>query len=357
MGKLLFNKKSLLLSIAMFLSSQFTSLLSQTNLTREESTLLKVTAGINYTFKNYANEIWPGYDLSKKSYVAYLPDGWALYINAKSIPQEFQSYPDKWPDLGTGAFIHYGAYKDLVGQFVFDFQIDSITTFAMGLPKDLLFSMDNPYYYLLSSTIHEGFHQYQHTNFGEIPWAREEYYPILDVENSILASLEMHLLEDALQEMYNKDQISMEEHLKQFAAVRNYRWNHLNSYIKKYEQGQEINEATARYVEMKSIECFLKLDYKKINNQLLTAIEENMVNLKIKDLLFNDMKSSLTEVAVSPDNMMRNRIYPIGAFLGYMLDNLKIEWKGLFQSAGSNVSFSQILINHFDINKIRIYME
>jgi len=61
----------------------------------------------------------------------------------------------------------------------------------------------------------------------------------------------------------------METLLKEFIAVRNYRWKHADNYVRKYEQGQEINEGTARYVEMKAMDCFLKLDTTRIPNQLL----------------------------------------------------------------------------------------
>ena len=341
--------------LAIFLSIlTLNTLFSQPNLSTEKLTLLKVVAGINYTFKNYADEIWPGYDLSLNPYIAYLPDEFVLYVNANEPPEGFKPYPSNWPNLGTASYVYYGIYKDLVGQFSFDYQIDSTTVFAMGLPKNLLFSFENPSYVLLSTTIHEGFHQYQHSHFGEIPWAREEKYPIINVENTALASLEMHILEDALKAMFAKNSSKMEELLKQFIAVRDNRWKHSDSYIRKYEQGQEINEGTARYVEMKSIGCFLKLDYSKINNNLLTDIEKDHAGISLKKLLIDDMESRLTGIAVAPEDMLRNRIYPVGAFLGFLLDNLQINWKTKFQSAGSEVSFQDMLIEHFAVDTTQL---
>ncbi len=346
--------RSGLAAIVLFLFSSNSIVLCQQKHSNEEMTLLKVTAGINYTFKNYAGEIWPGYDLSTNPYIAYLPDDFVLYLNAKNPPEGFEPYPLDWPNLGAVAFIHHGIYRDLAGQFAFDFQIDSITTFAMGLSKSLLFSFDNPSYMLLSTTFHEGFHQYQHHYFGDIPWSREENYPILDVENTALASLEMHILEDALKALFDSDRSEMEYLLKEFTAVRDYRWQHTEPYIRKYEQGQEINEGTARYVEMKAMECFLKLDSLKINNPLLTAIEKDMSGFSIKKLLIDDMESRLTGSAVAPDDMLRNRIYPVGASLGFLLDALKMDWKMKFQSAGSEVSFPDLLITHFKLDSIQL---
>lgn len=354
MKKIFFLNEPIWPIFVLFIFLSNTSIFSQTKLSTEKLTLLKVVAGINYTFMNFADEIWPGYDLSKNPYIAYLPDEFVLYLNSNNPPDGFKPYPSEWPDLGTKACIYYGVYNDLVGQFAFDFQIDSIVTFAMGLPKKLLFSFDNPSYMLLSTTIHEGFHQYQHSNFGEIPWVREEKYPILNVENTALASLEMHILEDAMKAMFDKNQNKTEELLKQFVAVREYRWKHFNGYIKKYEQGQEINEGTARYVEMKSVECFLKLDSNKIHNTLLTNIEKDLVGISIKKLLIEDMESRLTGIAVGPEDMLRNRIYPVGAFLGFLLDALKIDWKEEFQSAGSEVSFSGLLLKHFELDTTQL---
>lgn len=341
--------QSLIIFTILFLYSVVLN--SQPAITKEGRTLLKVTTGITYVFKNFAPEIWDGYNLYRQPYLAYLPGEFALYLNAKIAPEGFEAYPVNWPDLGTTAFIHYGKYDDLSGQFAFDYNIDSTITFAMGLPKNLLFSFPNPTFFLLSTTIHEGFHQYQHQHFGEIPWAREEKYPILDVQNTALASLEMHILKDALLAMFAGQQKQMEELLKQFAGVRDYRWNHSAAFIRKYEQGQEINEGTARFVEMKAVQCLLSLKSKKTDKPLLLELAQEIDTLSFKKILLNDMESRLTGLAVAPENMLRNRIYPIGAYLGFLLDGLHIEWKKAFQSAGSTISFHGLLIKHFAMDQ------
>lgn len=329
---------------------QNSGLFSQPDFSKEELTLLKIVSGINYTFKNFTNEIWPGYDLSKEPYITYLPDKWALYINTQNTVEDFERYPPEWPDLGTQALIHKGTYKDLVGQFEFDFQIDSISTFAMGLPNNLVFSFDNPSYMLFSTTIHEGFHQYQRKYFGEIPWAREENYPILDKENTALASLEMQILKDALVEIHAGNYNELVELIKQFIAVRLFRWEHSDNFVKKYEQGQEINEGTARYVEMKAVDCFLNLNCEQTGNLLLTDLAKDMAGISMPKLLIDDMEARLTGISVSPEDMPRYRIYPVGATLGYIMDELNINWKEKFQTAGYDVSFAQLLNEYFDLD-------
>ena len=338
---------------------QNSGLFSQPDFSKEELTLLKIVSGINYTFENYANEIWPGYDLSKEPYITYLPGKWALYLNTTDSVEEFETYPSDWPDLGTEVLIHKGTYKDLVGQFEFNFQIDTITTFAMGLPDNLVFSSDNPSYMLFSTTIHEGFHQYQNKYFGEIPWAREENYPILDKENTALASLEMQILKDALVEIYAENNNELVELIKMFVAVRSYRWEHPDNFISKYEQGMEIKEGTARYIEMKAVDCFLNLNCEQTGNPLLTDLAKNMAGISMPELLIDDMEARLTGISVSPENMPRNRIYPVGATLGYIMDYLNINWKEKFQKAGYDVSFARLLNEYFDLDadNLEVYID
>ncbi len=354
MGKRFFLSKTVFPAIIFSILFFTVNLSGQTNHYTQKLTLLKVVAGIHFTFKYCADEIWSGYDLSGQPYLVYMPNDFILYLNGKNAPTGFEPYPPDWPDLGTNAFIHFGVYRNLVGQFAFDFRIDSTKTFAMGIPQDLLFSLENPSYTLLSTTIHEGFHQYQHNHFGEIPWAREELYPILEVENTALASLEMQILKGALKAMFQKNDGRMETLMKEFAAVRDYRWKHADTYVRKYEQGQEINEGTARYVEMKAMDCFLKLDTTQIQNLLLKEIKQDLSGMTIRQLLIDDMEARLNGMAVPPEDMLRNRIYPVGAALGFFLDRLGIDWKMKFQAAGSGISFPNLLKEHFKLDSTRL---
>ena len=320
---------------------------AQTILSREDSIMLKVITGLHYTFKHYQDKIWPGYDLSKTPYVIYLPDKWVLYVNGDHPPRGFQKYPASWPPVDQNVFVHEGKYGDLVGQFVFNLRIDSIRTFAMGIPTKMLFSFDHPEYVLFSTTAHEGFHQYQHLYFGEIPWRREEKYPILNVENTALSSLELLILKDGLRAMFEGDTLLVRESLKQFLAVRTYRWRHMDPFIREYEQGQEINEGTARFVEMKTVACFKQLDSITIHNSLLNGLMKDMSDISVRKLMSDDIESKLTGKAVAPDNMLRNRIYPVGASLGFMFDFLGIPWKETFRKAGNKVSFPGLLMQYF----------
>jgi len=354
MKKILFLSKTAFLAILFFIVSSTTILFGQTELSPRGRTLVKVAAGVHFTFKNFANDIWQGYDLSTEPYIMYIPDELVLFLNAPIKPAGFQPYPSDWQDIGATAFVHFGTYGNLMGQFVFDFPIDSLKIFAMGMPNELLFSTPNPPLTLFRATVHEGFHHYQRDHFGDIPWAREEQYPILDTENTALASLEMLILKDALQAMYNRDRKAMEELLKEFVAVRVYRWRQGEPFIRQYEQGQEINEGTAKYVEDKAVDCLLKLKSIQINNHWLMALEEYLQNVTTKNLLLDDIQSRLTGRAVAPDDMLRNRIYPLGASLGFLMDELKIDWKRKFQAAGPDISLPSLLIKYFRLDSTQL---
>lgn len=314
-----------------------------TRLSREAFTLLEVAAAIHASFESCGADIWPGYDLSKTPYLLYLPQKLVLFLNAPFKPEEFQAYPSSWPDLRTTAFLHRGPYRDLVGQFSFDYPIDSLSVFAMGMPTEILFSTEHPALTLFRTTVHEGFHHFQAHHFGEIPWAREERYPILDAENIALASLEMHVLKDALLAMKQKNQKQLNTLLTEFVAVRDFRWRRGNSFVRRYEQGQEINEGTAKYVEDKALDCLLALLVKPLHQSLLAAMKEDLKYLTSMDVLVQDFEDRFLEGVVAPEDMPRNRIYPVGAALGFLLDALKVNWKRQFQNAGSEVSFAGLL--------------
>ena len=107
----------------------------------------------------------------------YVPDQWALLVNTPGSAGEFTGYPNNWPALGTPALFHEGKLGQLTGQLAFNIRIDSTVCAAVGFLKQ-------DYESFLGYIVHENFHQFQYAEFGDIPWAREELYPIEDVMNT-----------------------------------------------------------------------------------------------------------------------------------------------------------------------------
>jgi hypothetical protein len=310
--------------------------------TRSELAVLKTCEGAVQLFKQFPDSIWRGYDLSKQPFVAYVPDQWALLMNATGNVEQFAPYPADWPNLGSQVRYHIGRYGDLGGQLAFDLPVDGITTVAIGFPT----SYDTlPHFNagVFGTFIHEAFHQYQHAAFGDIPWEREERYPILDRNNTSLVVVEMRLLEDALKAMKTNDRARCAEVTRQFVAVRNYRWSHADPIVARYEQGQEINEGTAQYVGTKGIELAKRLRYESSLAGLTTTLQDDLSHLSFPDAIMDNMHERLTGISLSPDDVPRNRIYPVGCAQGYLLDYFKVPWKESAQKAGPEFTFMNLL--------------
>ncbi|UCC29141.1 MAG: hypothetical protein JSU86_13170, partial [Phycisphaerales bacterium] len=150
--------------------------------------VLRVVEGIVRLFERSTDSIWPGYNLARRPWVVYIPDKWALLVNYGDDIAGFTEYPRGWPDIGRPVRFHAGPYQGLVGQLVFDFSLGDLKTIAIGLPGDpskaRRLRNRSPEKVLFEHIVHEAFHQYQHEVFGEIPWGREERYPILDRDNT-----------------------------------------------------------------------------------------------------------------------------------------------------------------------------
>jgi hypothetical protein len=305
--------------------------------------------------------IWPGYNLAERPFVVYIPEKWVLLFNSSLKVDGFSPYPESWPKLGTGVLYHQGQYKDLVGQLAFDFDAGGQKVVAVGLPRDPpdKSGFGHPEIFLFGYIVHEAFHQFQNEKFGDIAWEREEKYPILDRENTALAYLEMRLLTDALRQAFAGNQKESEERLRQFVAVRHHRWKRGEAFVERYEQGQEIREGTARYVEMKSVELLKALKYESALRGKTNSLEKDLQPVSMLQLLLEDFAGRITKDSVAPDDMLRNRIYPVGSALGFLADILKIDWKAKAQEAGKAFTFGGLFAEKLGLaeGRMKDYLE
>lgn len=300
---------------------------------------LAVCEGVIQLFKHFPDSIWPGYDLSERPFMFYMPER-ALLFNCSKEIDGFTTYPQDWPDLGTDVLVYDGLYDDLSGQLRFGLSVDTVDFAAVPFTKKTNVE-------LFGFIVHENFHEYQqygeHPAFGEIPWEREQKYPILDVENTALAYLEMRLLMDALQAAKTGDESKCRDYVRQFVAVRDHRWKHADPFVASYEQGQEINEGTAKYVELKSIELMTRLRYESSLSGLTSPLTDEFSSISMPEYLLADFADRMTGSSVSPEDMARNRIYPVGSGQGFLLDYLRIDWKEKAQQAGPDFTFAELL--------------
>lgn len=324
------------------------------SLSDDEYTVLKICEGVIQLFKHFHDSVWAGYNLAKQPFIVYIPGKWVLLFNTDQKIEGFTSCPEGWPDLRTNVLYHQGQYKDLVGQLAFDFPVGNIKTVAIGLPQKLPESLDFLEMRLFGHIVHEAFHQFQYEKFGEIAWEREERYPILDRENTALAYLEMRLLMDALKSVYTNNKKQVKKYVKQFVAVRNHRWELSDPFVIRYEQGQEIREGTARYVEMKSIELLKTMKYQSSLSGLTSSLEEDLKSISMLEYLMRDFHERMTDESVSPENMLRNRIYPVGSTMGFLADCLDIDWKEKAQEAGPEFTFEKLFTQNLGIDKKKL---
>jgi hypothetical protein len=297
-----------------------------------EKLILDVCRTVVSSFRAHPDAVWPGYNLAEQTYLVYVPKKWVLLFNPPGPVDGFTAYPEGWSDLGTKALYHAGSYADLVGQLAFDFEVGGVKTVAVGLPENPQGYPSPLDAYLAGFIVHEAFHQFQSGHFGEITWQREERYPILDRENTALAALEMRILMDAVSRAEAGARPEVEDRLRMFAAVREERWRVGREFVSQYEQGLEIREGTAQYVQIKALSLMKG-----------AAGLDGFKSISLPGQLDGDFRNRFSEEAVSPEDMPRNRIYPVGAALGFLCDFLGLDWKPLAQAAGPEFAFHTLI--------------
>ena len=310
--------------------------LSSDDLTSSDYEALKICEGVIQLFEQFPDSIWPGYNLASQPFLTYMPERWALLFNYPDSVDGFKPYPPDWPSLGTSVQIHHGQYRDLIGQLGFNTAIGSDQVVAVGF-------QDRSVLEHFGYIVHEAFHQYQFAAFGEIPWKREELYPIENAENTALAVLEMDILMDALKAAQANKNSQCRELVGQFLAVRNYRWANGDPYIARYEQAQELNEGTAKYVETRCVGLTSKMSYKSSLDNLTGSLHDDLKSLTAINYILDNFTERITNNSLSPEAVARYRVYPVGAALGLLLDYFGIDWKAQAQLAGDGFTFAGLL--------------
>jgi len=286
---------------------------------------LATIAAVVTAFRASGDSVWPGYDLASQPFLVYRPGQWAVVLNPPGSIEQYRPYPESWPRIGAPALLHLGATPGLVGQLELDFPVGPSSMAAIplvdGLPDRVL---QRPLS-LFAFVVHEAFHQFQHSAFGEVDEPSEEEYPILAAPNSARAALEMHVLEDALHAAERHDPAAVRAFTGLFLAERSFRWENTLPLVREFERAKELTEGTAKYVETRLVAEMAVICRTGRFANLHVCSSFRSVNAP--DYLQEDFESRLTDGALGPADVPRNRIYPTGAAMGVLLDYFGVEWK------------------------------
>jgi hypothetical protein len=316
-----------------------------------ESIALDSTATVLQFFKDTSDQIWPGFDLTTRPLLIYIPEKWVLFLNPPGPVEGFTEYPDSWPQLGCPALVHRGRYENLVGQLAFEFQIGGHRTVAIPLAEGLLpDGSRRPRLHWFSFIVHESFHQHQRETFASVEGEGQEQYPILDAENTALAVLEMRLLMDALNAVKSDDPARVRQLTAAFTAVRKHRWRRADPFVQSYESSKELVEGTAEYVEVRSVGLLAELCRSGEPSRQLTGICDELAPLTLHDYVLRDFEKRLPDKTLPPEDVARNRIYPVGSGLGLLLDYFGVEWKDRAVEDGRAFEFVELLEPQLDID-------
>ena len=136
-----------------------------------------------------------------------------------------------------------------------------------------------------------------------------------------------------------KRQDEVESCLKEFVAVRDARWRR-NQFVRAFEHHEEIHEGTAKYVEVKTLSLTGGLHY---SAGLPGSLADDFRSASHPGYLLREFSARVTEGSVTPADMPRNRIYAVGAALGFFLDDIDPEWKKRVTVNAGAVSFLSLI--------------
>jgi hypothetical protein len=307
----------------------------------DDSASLAAVAAVVDVFRHSQGAFWPGYDLSTQPFLVYRAERWAVLVNPRGAAAGFLPYPAHWPPLGAPALLHPGPTEGFAGQLVFDYAAGDTTVVAVPILTERARQLGSPWRYLFAFIAHEAFHQFQHSAFREIDIPAEEAYPILDARNNALAALEMHILRDAALAAEAGDSVAARHLAALFTAVRHDRWQRAGASLREYERGKEISEGTAQYVETRAVAALATLC--RSRNAADAGACPWFDTLTAGRYLAADFTTRFTDGALRPGDVPRNRIYPVAATVGVLLDFFGVEWKAAAASAADSFTTAGLL--------------
>ncbi len=312
-------------------------------LSQDDESALRVCEGVIQFFEQHPDVVWPGYSLAERPFVVYVPGRWAVLLNHHGEVDGFGPPPEEWPGLGTSVLHHAGQLGNLVGQLAFYHEVGDLTTVAVGLPGEFSLPVDEAERRYFGYVVHEAFHQYQYEVWSEVPWAREQLYPIEDTANAALAYLEMLILLDALDALERGDDEGCRSSVERFLSVRGHRWESAAPFVTMYERGKEASEGSARYVELLTLELMGETEYVSSVDGTTSPLREGLGSATMLELLRDGFEERMGDGFIPTADLPRNRIYAVGCAQGVLLDHYGIEWKSRVERETESFAYADLL--------------
>ncbi len=300
------------------------------------------------------DKIWTGWDISRTPILFYRPGIQDILINFPHKPEGFQPLTGFDPLEGETVYYRDGkTFIDIDGQNTVR-DIDGVRTLVVadgpsnqrqqlwgaiqGHSPDSIqkwidawnFLPDRPYGQM-AMILHEGFHAFQGTQAPdkEPNELAAIDYPLLDVRNNALWSLEAALVHDAL---IAPDRAAALSKIKGLVAVREERRTGLAKALVEYEDLEEYLEGLAKYVEFAFLreaqglepapELFYLNGFYGYGPQLKKVLDDEFA--RIKDTIAANIDLTGNKFGVGP---LRFRLYSSGAALAWFLDEVDPGWK------------------------------
>lgn len=250
-------------------------------------------------------EIWPGFWPEDQPFMIYLPGEAALLVTPAAPPAGFEPVDEHLvpAELRGRAYLYRGTLPGLEAGFRTDYPAGERSAVAVTFDPAGLQET-------LTTLFHEAFHAYQHQRFsGESSPAGAFVDPeqIAAPEFVALGEVERRMLAEAL----NLPAIELEDHLRQYLAVRWIRMGSVPAEVVDVERELERKEGSAHLVGLQAGLLATGGDLADLAGALRPYLLFPLEN----------MSGGLSE------RLIRWRVYGTGAAIGHLLDRLGMEWR------------------------------
>lgn len=292
-------------------------------------------------------EIWPGYKLAgipalvthpKVGEVLVRhprpPEGFTK-LDAARVPESLRQEPF-WIRVGTTVFTVPQETSTMLGD---------VRTLVVS-DRDATNASEDSWH--LGVVVHEGFHAWAATKMKLAPSNELDLAEFPDLDPEVNAHLELEGI--ALEAAVRADSSDeVEERAMHFLAERLRRRARMPASAIAWEDGNELNEGLARYVEWRAHDLWAKQGVGTPLSAALPALgkkeefqqRSEQVLLRLRNFARGTMSMNGSEFGPA---VVRGRGYEFGAAIGRLLDRMGGEWKGQVAKGATLTSLLRVAL-------------